>query len=139
MNTTAGATSPQDRPDFNHDVDAPGANDNGSGTALTIELARVFAESGIDFDATLVFALWAGEEQGLLGSARMRSACNRRMSPSMLASTTTSSAGPTAVMAASMRKQSGSMPRAPRIRCRGRWRDSSRRRRPSTFRRTGSD
>jgi hypothetical protein len=47
---------------------APGANDNGSGTALTMELARVLAASGIDFDATLVFALWAGEEQGLFGS-----------------------------------------------------------------------
>ena len=35
---------------------------------MTIELARVLAGSGIDFDATLVFALWAGEEQGLFGS-----------------------------------------------------------------------
>ncbi|MFN8668722.1 MAG: M20/M25/M40 family metallo-hydrolase [Gemmatimonadaceae bacterium] len=52
----------------NHDVDAPGANDDGSGTALTMELARVFAESGIDFDATLVFITWAAEEQGLIGS-----------------------------------------------------------------------
>jgi hypothetical protein len=33
-----------------------------------MELARVLAESGIDFDATLVFACWAGEEQGLFGS-----------------------------------------------------------------------
>ena len=33
-----------------------------------MELARVFAESGIEFDATLVFALWAGEEQGHYGS-----------------------------------------------------------------------
>jgi hypothetical protein len=33
-----------------------------------MELARVFAESGIDFDATLVFVCWAGEEQGLFGS-----------------------------------------------------------------------
>jgi len=32
---------------------APGANDDGSGTALTIELARVFAQSGLDFDAML--------------------------------------------------------------------------------------
>jgi hypothetical protein len=47
---------------------APGANDNGSGTALTMELARVLAESGIDFEATLAFVLWAGEEQGLVGS-----------------------------------------------------------------------
>jgi Peptidase family M28 len=69
MNTTAGATSPQDRPDFNHDADAPGANDDGSGTVLTMELARVFVESGIAFDATLVFVCWAGEEQGLIGSS----------------------------------------------------------------------
>ena len=52
----------------NVDVDAPGANDDGSGTVLTMELARVFAESGIQFDATLVFICWAGEEQGLIGS-----------------------------------------------------------------------
>lgn len=52
----------------NHDVDAPGANDDGSGTALTMELARIFAESGLEFDATLVFIAWAGEEQGLIGS-----------------------------------------------------------------------
>ena len=33
-----------------------------------MELARVFAESGIEFDATLVFMTVAGEEQGLIGS-----------------------------------------------------------------------
>jgi hypothetical protein len=33
-----------------------------------MELARVIAASGLEFDATLVFALWAGEEQGLIGS-----------------------------------------------------------------------
>jgi Peptidase family M28 len=58
----------QQSPDFDHNATAPGANDNGSGTALTMELARVFAESDLSFDATLVFALWAGEEQGLIGS-----------------------------------------------------------------------
>jgi hypothetical protein len=47
---------------------APGVNDDGSGTALTIELARVFGQSGIDFDATLVFMCHAGEEQGLIGA-----------------------------------------------------------------------
>lgn len=47
---------------------APGANDDGSGTALTMELARVFAQSGIEFDATLVFILFAAEEQGLVGA-----------------------------------------------------------------------
>ena len=56
------------RGDQNYDVEAPGANDNGSGTALTMELARVLAESGLEFDATLAFVLWAGEEQGLIGS-----------------------------------------------------------------------
>ena len=59
---------PQRQADFDHEADAPGANDDGSGTALTMELARVFAESGLEFDATLVFACWAGEEQGLFGS-----------------------------------------------------------------------
>ena len=59
---------PQRRANQNYNVDAPGANDNGSGTALTMELARVFAESGLEFDATLAFVLWAGEEQGLIGS-----------------------------------------------------------------------
>jgi hypothetical protein len=47
---------------------APGVNDDGSGTALTLELARVFAQSGLDFDATLVFVAFAGEEQGLFGA-----------------------------------------------------------------------
>jgi hypothetical protein len=59
---------PQLRRDQDYNVDAPGANDNGSGTALTMELARVFAESGIEFEATLAFVLWAGEEQGLIGA-----------------------------------------------------------------------
>jgi hypothetical protein len=47
---------------------APGVNDDGSGTALTIELARLFSQSGIDFDATLVFMCHVGEEQGLIGA-----------------------------------------------------------------------
>ncbi len=60
----AGAAPTRD----DHNVSANGANDDGSGTVLTMELARVFAESGIQFDATLVFICWAGEEQGLIGS-----------------------------------------------------------------------
>jgi hypothetical protein len=59
---------PQQRPNQDYNVDAPGANDNGSGTALTMELARLIASSGLEFDATIVFALWAGEEQGLMGA-----------------------------------------------------------------------
>ena len=65
----AGGQNPQAQADFDHDAEAPGANDDGSGTVLTMELARVFAESGVQFDATLVFICWAGEEQGLVGSA----------------------------------------------------------------------
>jgi len=45
---------------------APGANDSGSQTALVLEAARVMA--GHVFDATVVFADWSGEEQGLRGS-----------------------------------------------------------------------
>jgi hypothetical protein len=56
------------RPPPDPNIDAPGANDDGSGTVLAMELARVFAESGIEFDATLVFMAVAGEEQGLVGS-----------------------------------------------------------------------
>jgi hypothetical protein len=50
------------------DNPAPGVNDDGSGTALVMELARVFGQSGLDFDATLVFIAFAGEEQGLVGA-----------------------------------------------------------------------
>jgi hypothetical protein len=71
-NTRAPSTTPppdpQLRRDQDYNVDAPGANDNGSGTALTMELARVLADSGVEFDATLAFVLWAGEEQGLIGA-----------------------------------------------------------------------
>jgi hypothetical protein len=61
-------TLPPADPDAPLDNLAPGVNDDGSGTALTIELARVFSQSGIDFDATLVFMCHAGEEQGLVGA-----------------------------------------------------------------------
>ena len=47
--------------------DAPGANDDASGTAAVIELARVMSKK--KFDATIVFMTVAGEEQGLLGAA----------------------------------------------------------------------
>jgi len=50
------------------DNPAPGANDDGSGTALTLEAARVLAQSGLTFEATLVFIAFAGEEQGLVGA-----------------------------------------------------------------------
>ena len=49
--------------------DAPGADDDGSGVAVVLELARVFATH--QFPGTLVFATVAGEEQGLYGSGFM--------------------------------------------------------------------
>jgi Zn-dependent M28 family amino/carboxypeptidase len=46
--------------------DAPGANDDASGTAAVLEMARVMAK--YKFEATIIFMAVAGEEQGLLGS-----------------------------------------------------------------------
>ena len=47
---------------------APGAVDNGSGSAGMIEMARIVAASGVRFSNTIRFCVWSGEEQGLLGS-----------------------------------------------------------------------
>jgi hypothetical protein len=47
--------------------DAPGANDDASGTAAVLEMARAMAK--YKFDATIVFMTVPGEEQGLLGAA----------------------------------------------------------------------
>ena len=46
--------------------DAPGANDDASGVAVVLELARVLA--GRHLDSSVVFLATAGEEQGLYGS-----------------------------------------------------------------------
>jgi len=54
---------------LNFTDDAPGADDDGSGVAVVLELARVFATH--QFPGTLVFATVAGEEQGLYGSTFM--------------------------------------------------------------------
>ena len=53
---------------------APGADDNGSGTALVMELARVM--SAYTFDHTLVFLLTVGEEQGLFGAEAFAQYCS---------------------------------------------------------------
>ncbi len=50
----------------NANLPAPGACDDGSGTANVMELARVMSQ--YEFDKTLVFIAFAGEEQGLVGS-----------------------------------------------------------------------
>lgn len=51
---------------FNITDDAPGANDDGSGTAVSMECAR--ALSKMKLPATIIFLTVAGEEQGLYGS-----------------------------------------------------------------------
>jgi hypothetical protein len=51
----------------NAELPAPGACDDGSGTAAVMELARVMSQ--YEFDKTLVFVAFAGEEQGLIGSS----------------------------------------------------------------------
>ena len=50
---------------MNATSDAPGANDDGSGTAAVIEAARVLSKH--KFPATIVYAVLSGEEQGLYG------------------------------------------------------------------------
>lgn len=48
-------------------ADAPGANDNASGSALVLEAARVLSQRR--YPTTIVYALLSGEEQGLYGGA----------------------------------------------------------------------
>lgn len=55
---------------------APGANDNASGTAAVMELARVM--SNYEFDATIIFMAVAGKEQGLLGTKHYAEIAKRR-------------------------------------------------------------
>jgi hypothetical protein len=61
---------------MNSTCDAPGANDDASGTAVVMELACTFAKSR--FPATLVFMTVAGEEQGLLGAVHWAKAARDR-------------------------------------------------------------
>ncbi|MFQ5708064.1 MAG: M20/M25/M40 family metallo-hydrolase [bacterium] len=55
----------------NRDLDdavnfAPGANDDGSGVAAVLELARIFSQ--FEFESTVIFVAFTGEEEGLFGS-----------------------------------------------------------------------
>jgi len=54
---------------MNANAEEPGANDDASGTAVSMELARVMAKRS--FPATIVFMAVVGEEQGLDGSANV--------------------------------------------------------------------
>jgi hypothetical protein len=63
---------------FDPTSDAPGADDDGSGTSAIIELARVFAaRHPKGLEATIIFAAYAAEEQGLLGSTHLAERLHR--------------------------------------------------------------
>jgi len=70
--TKVGATRPQEMYIVGAHMDGHGwgeaANDNGSGTALVMELARIFSSSDVVTDRSIRFALWNNEETGLDGS-----------------------------------------------------------------------
>lgn len=57
--------------------DAPGANDDGSGSALVIEAARLMAKQP-QSEATIIFALLSGEEQGLMGGRLLAETAKER-------------------------------------------------------------
>ncbi|MFM9935328.1 MAG: M20/M25/M40 family metallo-hydrolase [Novosphingobium sp.] len=53
---------------FDSWIAGDGASDNGAGSVTVLEAARLIAKLGIKPKRTIRFALWSGEEQGLLGS-----------------------------------------------------------------------
>ena len=57
------------------EADAPGADDDASGVAVSVECARLLskagAKGGASYRATVLFAAVSGEEQGLLGSSQL--------------------------------------------------------------------
>ena len=70
--TKVGATRPDEMYIVGAHMDGHGwgeaANDNGSGTALVMELARVFSSPDVVTDRSIRFALWNNEETGLNGA-----------------------------------------------------------------------
>ena len=56
--------------------DAPGANDDASGVAVVIEAARLLSKR--TYDATIVYAIFSGEEQGLYGGALLADTAKAR-------------------------------------------------------------
>jgi len=57
------------------EADAPGADDDASGVAVSVECARLLSKPGVNgrgiYRATILFAAVSGEEQGLLGSTHL--------------------------------------------------------------------
>jgi len=61
---------------MNTTADAPGANDDASGVALVLEAARALSKQR--FDATIVYAVFSGEEQGLWGATLLADTAKAR-------------------------------------------------------------
>jgi len=61
---------------MNATADAPGANDDGSGTVLVLEAARLLSKQ--KFAATIVYAALSGEEQGLFGGRLLADTAKQR-------------------------------------------------------------
>jgi Zn-dependent M28 family amino/carboxypeptidase len=61
---------------MNATADAPGANDDGSGTALVLEAARILSKE--KFRATIIYAALSGEEQGLYGGQLLAETAKER-------------------------------------------------------------
>ena len=70
--TKVGSTHPEEMYIVGGHMDGHGwneaANDDGSGTALVMELARIFSDPKVVTDRTIRFALWNNEETGLNGA-----------------------------------------------------------------------
>ena len=70
--TKVGMTRPDEMYIIGAHMDGHGfgeaANDDGSGTAIVIELARIFSAPDVEIDRSIRFALWNNEETGLNGS-----------------------------------------------------------------------
>jgi hypothetical protein len=70
--TKIGSTNPREMVILGAHMDGIGngeaANDNASGTALVMEIARVLAPAGVQTDRSIRFALWNNEETGLNGA-----------------------------------------------------------------------
>jgi len=71
--TKVGSTHPEEMYLVSAHMDGIGfgeaANDDGSGTALVMELARIFSMPGVETDRSIRFVLWNNEETGLNGAA----------------------------------------------------------------------
>src|SRR5512133_2203175 len=97
---------------LNFTRDAPGGDDDASGVAAVLELARVMAKR--QFDATIVFMAVAGEELGLYGSTFSPSRPRRRAWTSRGCSPTTSSAARPATRGGATRSPCACSPKASR-------------------------